>query len=68
MRSRLGDRIAALSTTPGINISTALQRREVLHGLMNPTGLGGFGVLIQSKGLSEGEQKQILKGLKMPNS
>lgn len=62
----LGDRIAALSTTTGLDISTVLQRREVLHGLIDPTGLGGFGVLVQSKGLREGEQKQSLKGLTMP--
>ncbi|HIK09917.1 MAG TPA: class I SAM-dependent methyltransferase [Oscillatoriaceae cyanobacterium M33_DOE_052] len=62
----LGDRIAALSTTEGIDIITLMQRREVLHGLINPMGLGGFGVLLQAKGLTKSEQTQVLKGLKIP--
>lgn len=61
-----GDRIAALSTREGMDIATALQRREVLHEAIDPRGLGGFGVLVQGKGLSEEEKKQGLKGLRIP--
>ncbi len=71
----LGDRIAALSS-PGDargeaiagaqDVMTIMRRREVLHQLMNPMGLGGFGVLVQSKGLTAEEEQQTLKGLSMP--
>ena len=60
----LGDRLADLSSGK-YGFQTVLQRRDALHQLMNPTGLGGFGVLVQSKGLSESEQT-TLKGLRMP--
>ena len=47
----LGERIAAISTDNANNLEQLLQRRETLHQLINPQGLGGFGVLVQSKGL-----------------
>lgn len=62
----LGDRIAAISTTPGLDIATALQRREVLHQLIDPMGLGNFGVLLQSKGLTNQEIGQKLTGFTIP--
>ncbi len=62
----LGDRIAAISTTPGLDIATALQRREVLHQLIDPMGLGNFGVLLQSKGLTNEEISQKLTGFTIP--
>jgi SAM-dependent MidA family methyltransferase len=71
----LGDRIAALSRTDsarGQEIAGAkdlvaiMQRRQALHQLLDPMGLGNFGVLIQSKGLTAEEQKQPLKGLIVP--
>lgn len=62
----LGDRIAAISTTPGLDIATALQRREVLHQLIDPMGLGNFGVLLQSKGLTNEEIGQKLTGFTIP--
>jgi SAM-dependent MidA family methyltransferase len=62
----LGDRIAAVSTTPGLDIATALQRREVLHQLIDPMGLGNFGVLLQSKGLTHQEIAQKLTGFTIP--
>lgn len=71
----LGDRIAALSsadTARGQEIAGAkdlvamMQRRQALHQLLDPMGLGNFGVLIQSKGLTAEEQKQPLKGLSVP--
>ncbi len=47
----LGERIAAISTDCANNLEQLLQRRETLHQLIDPQGLGGFGVLVQSKGL-----------------
>lgn len=61
----LGDRIAALSYQQQ-PLSQLLQRRDALHQLIDPTGLGGFGVLIQSKGLDNTEISQLLKGLTLP--
>lgn len=65
----LGDRIASLSSsnaTSGKGILEVLQRRDALHQMIDPMGLGGFGVLIQSKGLREEERLFGLKGLSMP--
>ncbi len=42
----LGERLAALSKS-NIDIQQLLSRRDALHQLINPTGLGKFGVLIQ---------------------
>ncbi|UKO98122.1 class I SAM-dependent methyltransferase [Nostoc sp. UHCC 0870] len=61
----LGNRIAALSYQE-IPLSQLLQRRESLHQLIDPTGLGNFGVLIQSKGLPKQDTTQRLKGLTVP--
>ncbi|MBD2495750.1 class I SAM-dependent methyltransferase [Nostoc sp. FACHB-280] len=61
----LGDSIASLSYQD-IAIAQLLQRRESLHQLIDPTGLGGFGVLVQSKGLQNLEISQPLKGLIVP--
>jgi len=62
----LGDRIAALyyQQQP---LSQLLQRRDALQQLLDPTGLGGFGVLVQSKGLDKTEISQSLKGLTVPD-
>lgn len=54
----IGDRLAELANlgTTGRAIATPeelihiMQRRQALHQLIDPLGLGGFGVLIQSKG------------------
>ncbi|GET40901.1 class I SAM-dependent methyltransferase [Microseira wollei] len=65
----LGSRMASLSSIEATNpqaIHQVLQRREALHQLMNPMGLGGFGVLIQSKGLTADQKARPLKGLSMP--
>nr|WP_290224998.1 class I SAM-dependent methyltransferase [Trichocoleus desertorum] len=65
----LGDRIAALSQTdlsqPGQSLQTLLSRREALHALASPMGLGNFNVLIQSKGLEAGTEQKPLKGLSL---
>jgi SAM-dependent MidA family methyltransferase len=60
----LGDRIAALSDPNQTDLQQVIQRRDALHQLMNPMGLGNFGVLIQAKGI--GEESPPLKGLTVP--
>jgi SAM-dependent MidA family methyltransferase len=46
----LGDRLNELSTGK-YGIAEIFQRRDALHQLIDPTGLGGFWVLIQGKNL-----------------
>jgi len=62
----LGDRLQELSTNPNLSISDIFSRRETLHSLIDPIGLGGFGVLLQAKGLNSAEQSEILQGFSMP--
>ncbi len=71
----LGERLSELSApgevrgqavATGKDLMTIMQRREVLHQLIDPMGLGGFGVLVQSQGLTEEEGKAALKGLTVP--
>lgn len=63
----LGDRIAALSQPdPDQTVQDVLRRRERLHALFDPTGLGNFNVLIQQKGLTPQQQQIALKGLIRP--
>lgn len=64
----LGKRIAALSTdgeaiVEAQGLGVLLQRRQTLHQLIDPMGLGGFGVLVQSKGLTAVETAQPLRGM-----
>ncbi|TAE60644.1 MAG: class I SAM-dependent methyltransferase [Nostocales cyanobacterium] len=61
----LGERIAALSHQEQ-SISQLLKRREALHQLISPEGLGNFGVLVQSKGLTEIQARRSLQGLTIP--
>ncbi|PSO68911.1 MAG: hypothetical protein BRC42_12825 [Cyanobacteria bacterium QS_1_48_34] len=63
----LGDRLSALSSG-NLSVSEVLQRRDALHQLIDPAGLGGFGVLVQSGGLSEKEQERSLQGFQIPDS
>ncbi|MGL5793751.1 MAG: class I SAM-dependent methyltransferase [Waterburya sp.] len=56
----LGDRLNELSTGK-YAIAEIFQRRDALHQLIDPTGLGGFGVLIQGKNLTAKEHS--LQGL-----
>jgi SAM-dependent MidA family methyltransferase len=58
----LGERIAAISNSNG-DIQALLRRRQNLHQLIDPMGLGKFGVLIQSQGLTPAEQQILLTGL-----
>lgn len=59
----MGDRIANLASSCGQDIQKLLRRRDALHQLIDPAGLGRFGVLVQSKGLKE---QETLRGLSMP--
>jgi SAM-dependent MidA family methyltransferase len=63
----LGDRLMAIGQTdpgasipelsiPELSIPEILQRRQTLHGLIDPSGLGNFEVLLQGKGLTEAER------------
>jgi SAM-dependent MidA family methyltransferase len=56
----LGDRLSSLSNGQ-FSLGEILHRRDALHQLIEPQGLGGFGVLIQAKGLNP--QESNLKGL-----
>ncbi|MDJ0706686.1 MAG: class I SAM-dependent methyltransferase [Leptolyngbyaceae cyanobacterium MO_188.B28] len=65
----LGDRIAAIShmtVNDPVAMQKALRRRDALHRLIDPMGLGNFGVLIQNKGLTVEEKARPLKGLTVP--
>jgi len=62
----LGDRLAALSES-SLSITQLLSRRDALHQLIDPLGLGGFKVLLQGKGLSEQEKEKGLQGLAHPS-
>ena len=61
----LGDRLSELSSGK-LNITEVLKRREILHQLIDPAGLGRFNVLIQCKNLNEIQAQKILTGLKIP--
>ncbi|MEM7552531.1 MAG: class I SAM-dependent methyltransferase [Cyanobacteria bacterium P01_A01_bin.84] len=61
----LGERIAALSYAK-ISVPELIQRRDCLQQLLDPLGLGGFGVFVHSKGLLERESSQALKGFIEP--
>lgn len=55
----LGDRLTQnvqTEATSTEDLQNRLRRREALHQLMNPLGLGGFGVLIQGKQLNKSEK------------
>jgi SAM-dependent MidA family methyltransferase len=64
----LGDRISALSTKDAevLDIGTFLKRRDALHQLIDPMGLGGFEVLLQCKGLTDSEKTRSIKGFTIP--
>ncbi|MEA5448177.1 class I SAM-dependent methyltransferase [Leptolyngbya sp. CCNP1308] len=63
----LGDRLAALGqiqASDPTTVNLAIQRRDKLHQLINPMGLGNFVVLVQGKGLPPAAK--TLKGLTVP--
>jgi SAM-dependent MidA family methyltransferase len=59
----LGDRLNELSSGQ-FSISEIFKRRDALHQLIDPTGLGGYGVLIQVKNLTKSES---LQGFTVPD-
>ncbi len=60
----LGQKLAKLSLpVPGLTNRQQLAEREALQRLINPAGLGNFGVLIQGRGLPPGATK--LAGLSL---
>ncbi len=61
----LGDRLADLSSGR-FDLATVLKRRDALHQLIDPAGLGNFQVLIQAKGLPPATP--ALRGLQEPPS
>jgi len=76
----LGDRLAQLGSGIGSGIGlgmnaiatgqdmiTIMQRREVLHGLIDPAGVGNFQVLIQAANLPAEVLRSPLKGLAIPS-
>jgi SAM-dependent MidA family methyltransferase len=60
----LGERIAAISAGDG-DVRSLLARRQNLHQLIDPMGLGKFGVLMQSKGLTLEERSILPQGYSM---
>jgi SAM-dependent MidA family methyltransferase len=58
----IGDRLANISNAT-TNMQQTLERRQYLHQLIDPQGLGRFGVLIQHKNLTETESSIGLQGL-----
>ncbi len=55
----LGDRLAGISGSmvDAASLQAGLQRRDALQQLIDPLGLGGFGVLIQGRGLTHAERQ-----------
>lgn len=63
----LTERLSALSqAAETVDIGQVLQRRQALHSLLDPMGLGGFGVLVQAKGLTDSERTHPLRGFCEP--
>jgi SAM-dependent MidA family methyltransferase len=60
----IGDRLNELSSGQ-FSIPEIFKRRDALHQLIDPTGLGGYGVLIQGKNLTDSEQS--IQGLVVPD-
>lgn len=59
----LGDRLNDLSSGK-YNAIQIFKRRDALHQLIHPSGLGGFGVLVQGKNLTSAEKN--IQGLDFP--
>jgi SAM-dependent MidA family methyltransferase len=60
----IGDRLNELSSGK-FSIPEIFKRRDALHQLIDPTGLGSYGVLIQGKNLTDSEHS--LQGLNVPD-
>ena len=57
----LGERLVELSTGK-FSVAEIFKRRDALHQLIDPTGLGKFGVLLQGKGLTPVQKTRSLRG------
>jgi len=63
----LGDRLVENNRgEQATSTMDVIRRREALHLLINPMGLGGFGVLIQTKGMEAAKNQPPLRGLRQP--
>ncbi len=63
MNLGLGERLTQLSTGQ-IGLEKIISRRNQLHQLINPQGLGNFKVLLQSKNLKSEAVKEHIQGFK----
>jgi SAM-dependent MidA family methyltransferase len=61
----LGDRLNELATNPR-DVMSVLSRRDALHQLIDPMGLGKFYVLLQGKNLTEQQLQSPPKGFAHP--
>ncbi|WP_404785441.1 class I SAM-dependent methyltransferase [Altericista sp. CCNU0014] len=59
----LGDRLDR-NAASAVNFMEILRRREALHALANPLGLGGFGVLLQGTAKTPCLDRYAFKGFK----
>jgi SAM-dependent MidA family methyltransferase len=64
MELGLGDRLNTNTNSKNLDLMDILRRRDALHALMNPLGLGGFGVLLQGKRLPSAGQTYRFKGFR----
>jgi SAM-dependent MidA family methyltransferase len=62
----LGDRLDRNATTAAAHFMDILRRREALHALINPLGLGGFGVLLQGTATTPGLEQYSFRGFRSP--
>ncbi len=58
----LGDRLN-LNAASAINFMDILRRREALHALINPLGLGGFGILLQGTAKTPSLEEYPFRGM-----
>jgi len=65
MNLGLGDRLLALSSGE-YDLNEIFSRRALLHQLIDPTGLGKFGVLLQGKNLGKAMIESPLQGFRPP--
>ncbi len=58
----LGDRLNDNAASATLDFMEILRRRDALHSLINPLGLGGFGVLLQAKNGTQSIPNYAFKG------
>jgi SAM-dependent MidA family methyltransferase len=61
----LGDRLNANTASTHLDFLEILRRRDAIHSLINPLGLGGFGVLLQLKNGTSAIPNYAFKGFAM---